>query len=101
MDSNNVCSFAALYQNPRVTWGQCLKTAKLLGERHDRLLAKVLRSPINSGSRIDADIDLNACLQSMQEIERWAYSNIPFWMYDEVCEALGFEPQNSYHRSPA
>ena len=101
MDANDVCSFAALYQNPRVTWGQCLKTAELLGQRHNRLLLKVLKLPINTGGYIDANVELKACDKSMQEIERWCYSNIPHWMYDEVCQALGFEPQSSYHRGPA
>ena len=71
-------TFISCYFNSRRTWGECLDlAASYLARWHKH----------------GADVD--ELYHGMNAIEEWSYSNIPAFMYDELCEVMGYTPRST------
>jgi hypothetical protein len=87
--------FIATYLHQSCTWGQCLTLAASYQKRWHQHMDAMNGRHYSSGVYIDNRVDAEALHAGMNAIEEWAYSNIPAFMYDELCEVMEYTPRST------
>ncbi len=88
-------NFIWTYQHKSCTWGQCLQLGASYLKRWHKHMDAMNGHHYSSGVYIDNRVDADALHAGMNAIEKWSYSNIPAFMYDELCEVMGYTPRST------
>lgn len=78
----------------RLPWEQFLSMAEQAYLKLNSALDDLNRYPVNSGKRIDAQARVNHWNQVTWELDRYARTEIPYWMY-EIMDARVIDALNT------
>lgn len=85
--------FIATYKHPFRRWEDCLSMAAFHRDKFVHYWGITMNNHYSTGAHIDATVEMEKHGKILGEIERWCHSNVPAFMYEQVCEVMNETPR--------